>query len=58
MLTRSITTNTTASVSGIAIATTMPGRAPRLRKLTPMMIAIACHSEVVKSWIASSTVTA
>ena len=41
----------------MASATTVPARAPRLTKLMAMMIAMACHSEVVKSLIASSTVT-
>ena len=49
---------TMARVSGIVHATTAPGRAPRLRKLTMMMMMIACHSDVVNSLIAVSTVTA
>ena len=43
---------TTASVSGIESATTIPARMPRLTKLTAMMMAMACQSEVVKSLIA------
>ena len=41
--------NTTASVTGMAMATTAPGRTPSVRKLTTRMIATACQSEVVKS---------
>ena len=47
--------NTIARVSGIDRAITAPARSPRLTKLTAMMIAIACHSELVKSLIAWST---
>ena len=50
--------NTIASVSGIASATTVPGRMPRLTKLHARMIRIACHSDAMKSLIATSTVTA
>ena len=46
---------TIASVSGMESATTSPARAPRLTKLTAMMMAIACQSDVVKSLIACST---
>ena len=49
---------TIASVSGIDSATTAPGRTPRLTKLAAMMMRIACHSEVVNSLMAWSTVTA
>ena len=38
-----------ASVSGIDSATMAPGRMPRLMKLTAMMMAIACHSEIMNS---------
>ena len=41
-----------ASVSGIDSAMTAPARAPRLTKLTAMMMAMACHSDVVKSRMA------
>ncbi len=54
----SITAKTIASVSGMASATTAPGRTPRLRKLQTRMITIACHSDVMKSPIATSTETA
>ena len=54
----SISEKTMASVSGMASAMTKPGRTPRLMKLTARMIATACHSEVMKSEIACSTVTA
>ena len=54
----SMQAKTTASVSGIESATTRPGLTPRLMKLTTRMIAIDCQSEVMKSWMASSTVTA
>jgi len=47
--------NTTATVSGIESATTVPARIPRLTKLTAMMMAIACQSDVVKSRMACST---
>ena len=43
---------TMASVSGIASATTRPGRTPRLMKLTTRMMAIACHSDVMNSAMA------
>ncbi len=46
-----------ASVSGIDSATMRPGRTPRLMKLIARMIAIACHSEVMNSPMAWSTVT-
>ena len=49
MPTNSMTGNTIASVSGIDSATTAPARTPRLMKLTAMMIAIACHSDVMNS---------
>ena len=58
MLATSITANTIASVSGIASATTVPGRMPRLTKLQARTITIACQSEVRNSLIAVSTVTA
>jgi hypothetical protein len=45
----SITGSTRAIVSGIESAMTAPGRRPRVTRLTAMMMAIACHSEVVKS---------
>ncbi len=47
--------NTIASVSGIDKATMAPARKPRLSTLTAMMIAIACHSEVMNSPIAPRT---
>ncbi len=56
MCTKSMIANTIASVSGIDSATTAPGRTPRLTKLHTRMIAIACHSEAMKSLIATSTV--
>ena len=37
---------------------TRPGRTPRLMKLTTRMMAIACHSDVMNSEMALSTVTA
>ena len=52
----SMSANTMASVSGIASATTSPGRTPRLRKLMPRMIATACHSDSMNSPMAISTV--
>ena len=58
MFATSMTANTIASVSGIASATTVPGRIPRLTKLQARMITIACQSEVRNSLIAVSTVTA
>ncbi|EXI69763.1 MAG: hypothetical protein AW08_00256 [Candidatus Accumulibacter adjunctus] len=54
----SMTAKTIAIVSGIASATTVPGRTPRLTKLHARMMTIACQSEVMKSLIAWSTVTA
>ena len=48
MPTMFMTANTMASEIGIASATTVPARMPRLTKLTTAMMAIACHSEVVK----------
>ena len=53
-----MTANTIASVSGIDSATTAPGRTPRLTKLHTRMMTMACHSEAMKSLIATSTVTA
>src|SRR5215471_15718254 len=53
-----MTASTRASVSGMASATTAPGRTPSVTKLTTRMMTIACHSESVKSLIAPSTVTA
>ena len=47
---------TVVSTSGMASATTVPARTPRLRKLTTRMMTIACQSEVVKSSMAASTV--
>ena len=38
-----------ASVSGIDAATMAPGRRPRLMMLTAMMMAMACHSEIMNS---------
>ena len=55
---KSMIGKTIASVSGIDSATTVPGRTPSATKLAAMMIRIACHSEVVNSLIARSTVTA
>ena len=55
MLTNCMTGNTIASVSGIDNATMAPARKPRLSTLTAMMIAIACHSEVMNSPIAPRT---
>ena len=54
----SITANTSASVIGIASATTMPGRTPRLRKLQARMMMIACTSDFRKSLMAWSTIAA
>ena len=48
---------TMASVSGMASATTVPGRTPRLTKLQTRMMTIACHSDVMKSPMATSTET-
>jgi hypothetical protein len=56
MSTMSIIGKTTASVSGMAMATTVPARAPRATKLITSTMPIACHSEVVNSLIARSTV--
>ncbi len=53
----SMMAKTIASVSGMASATTAPGRTPRLRKLQTRMIRIACHSEVMNSLMATSTET-
>src|SRR5215469_34386 len=47
-----MTGNTMASVNGIERAMTAPARNPRLTKLTAMIIAMACQSDVVKSRIA------
>ena len=58
MLATSMIANTIAIVSGIAKATTAPGRTPRLTKLHTRMMTMACHKEVMKSLIARSTVTA
>ena len=58
ILASSMIENTTASVSGMASAMTRPGRTPRLMKLTTRMMATACHSDVMNSEIAPSTVTA
>ena len=58
MLASSMIEKTTASVSGMASAMTRPGRTPRLMKLTARMIATACHSDVMNSAMALSTVTA
>ena len=52
-----ITAKTMASVSGIASATTSPGRTPRLMKLMARMMPTACQSEAMKSSMASSTTT-
>ena len=46
-----------ATVSGIASATTAPGRKPRLTTLTAMMMAIACQSDVMNSRMAVLTTT-
>ena len=54
----SMTEKTTTSVSGMAEAITKPGRIPRLMKLAAKMIATACHSDVMNSEIAMSTVAA
>ena len=58
MLATSMTANTIAIVSGMASATTAPGRTPRLTKLHTRMMTMACHKWVMKSLIARSTVTA
>ena len=50
-----MTRNTTASVTGMAMATTAPGRTPSNRKLTTRMIPTACQSDAVKSPMARST---
>ena len=52
ILTNCMTGNTIASVNGIESATIAPALTPRLTTLTAMMIAIACHSEVMNSPIA------
>ena len=57
MFARSISANTSASVSGMVSATTVPARTPSAMKPIARMIAMACQSEVVKSEMASSTVT-
>ena len=48
--------NTTASVSGMAMATTVPARTPSATKLITSTMPIAYHSEVVNSLMARSTV--
>ena len=53
-----MTENTIASVNGMESAMTRPGRTPRLMKLTTRMMATACHSDVMNSAMALSTVTA
>ncbi len=58
MWARSIAEKTIASVSGIASATTSPGRTPSATKLTARMIATACQSDSMNSAIAVFTVTA
>ena len=58
MLVICMTENTTTSVIGMANAMTRPGRMPRLMKLTTMMIATACNSDVMNSEMALSTVAA
>src|SRR5262245_16466333 len=55
ILTNCMTGNTIASVSGIESATIAPALIPRLTMLTAMMIAIACHNEVMNSPIALRT---
>ncbi len=52
MLTNSMTGNTIARVSGIESATMAPALKPRLMTLTAMMMAIACHNDVMNSPIA------
>ena len=52
MLARPMIGKTIASVNGIASAMIRPGRMPRLMKLTTMMMAIACISEIMNSRIA------
>ena len=52
----SIIGKTTASVSGMAMATTVPARTPSATKLITSTMPIACHSEVVNSLMARSTV--
>lgn len=54
----SMTEKTMASVKGMESAIMRPGRTPRLIKLTAKMIATACHSDVMNSEMAFSTVTA
>ena len=58
MLASSMTENTMASVKGMERAMISPGRTPRLMKLTASMMATACHSDVMNSEMALSTVTA
>ena len=58
MSANSIAAKTMASVSGMASATTRPGRTPSAMKLTARMIATACHSDSMNSEIALLTVTA
>ena len=53
----SIATNTAASTSGIARATTAPARRPRLTRLTASTMATASHSASMNSSTACSTVT-
>ena len=50
-----MTTNVMARTSGIAIATTMPGRHPSERKLTAKTMAIASTKVLMNSPTASST---
>ena len=54
----SINTNTSASTSGIEIATTSPARRPRLIKLTASTITTASNSALVKPLTATSTTCA
>ena len=53
----SIIGKTTASVSGMETATTVPARTPSAMKLTTSTMAMACQSEAVNSLIARSTVS-
>ena len=53
-----MTEKTTTSVRGMAVAITRPGRIPRLTKLATRMIATDCHSDVMNSEMALSTVAA
>ena len=57
MSTSSMIGNSRASVSGTESATTAPARKPRLMMLTPMMMAIDCHSDSMNSPTAWRTVT-